>query len=708
LPYAAAERGSMLRRPAARGCGPSAHRSEPLEQDANLTGILYLLVAFLVVASFAGLAGRGHPKGLIRLYFIEMWERLGFYTMVGILLLYTIDQERGGLGMRSVVGNEIYGLYLAFVYFTPYLGGLIADRFLGYRRSVLIGGILFAAGYFLMSIYGRVTFVSGLVLLCLGNGLFKPNISVMVGNLYQKGDPKRDAGFNIFYMGINIGAFFANYLAATLRNTWGWSAVFLGASLGMLIGVGVLLWSWKTLEVADRQPERSPEDISFGKMFQTILLPAFGCGVLGYLAAKQFLPEGHALRPAVCGFLAGMIPIVVFFVRLGTRAKPEEKPGLLALLPIYVAGGTFFMVLHLNGSAMTTWANSNTDRRLPIAESLGFAQDALPEYYHNASPDDPRPNRMSLLAIDSPETAAMCGQRRVDDDALAALTGVLEPGVEVRELGTQAETEPESAAAAERRRWDDFGIDVYSEATVETATDSHGATTRTVRTPPGAEPLRRVVFLRTVDAKLVPQFVVDRATYVDLYDGFRQKHGRDPEELPPGEYMSVANSELFQSLNALFVVTFTPLVIWFFALLRKKNIDFSTARKIVVGLALTTLSLLVMAAAGMVSNDGAVKVSFLWLVGFYAIVTAGELCLSPMALSLVTKLSPKRLVGLTMGGWFLATAFGNNFSGFFGGLQARMPPMVFFLVLAAIAGAVTLFIALLLPKLDAAIKKYGA
>jgi POT family proton-dependent oligopeptide transporter len=110
----------------------------------------------------------GHPKGLFRLFFIEMWERLAFYTMVGILMLYATDTESGGLGLSRVVGNEIYGLYLAFVYFTPYLGGLIADRFIGYRRAVFIGGVIFALGFLLMSLYGRVTFVSGLVCLCIG------------------------------------------------------------------------------------------------------------------------------------------------------------------------------------------------------------------------------------------------------------------------------------------------------------------------------------------------------------------------------------------------------------------------------------------------------------------------------------------------------------------------------------------------------------
>ena len=148
----------------------------------------------------------GHPKGLFRLFFIEMWERLAFYTIVGILLLYATDNENKGLGLSSDVGNEIYGLYLAFVYFTPYLGGLIADRFLGYRKAVLIGGLLFATGFFILATGQKWAFSTGLVFLCVGNGFFKPNISTMVGSLYPERSTKRDAGFTIFYMGISLGA----------------------------------------------------------------------------------------------------------------------------------------------------------------------------------------------------------------------------------------------------------------------------------------------------------------------------------------------------------------------------------------------------------------------------------------------------------------------------------------------------------------------
>jgi POT family proton-dependent oligopeptide transporter len=133
-----------------------------------------------------------------------------------------------------------------------------------------------------------------------------------------------------------------------------------------------------------------------------------------------------------------------------------------------------------------------------------------------------------------------------------------------------------------------------------------------------------------------------------------------------------------------------------------------TAHKLLWGMLLTTVSLLLMAVGAMLSQGGSVKVSGLWLAGFYLVVTVGELCLSPMGLSLVTKLSPKRLVGMTMGGWFLATAFGNNFSGFFGGIQHMMSPAAFFLLLAGLAGLVALFILALLPRLDAAITRYGA
>jgi dipeptide/tripeptide permease len=640
-----------------------------------------------------------HPRGLYRLFFTEMWERLAFYTMLNVLLLYAIDFERGGLGLTASEGNEIYGLYLAFVYFTPFPGGMLADRFLGYRRAVLIGGLIMATGLFLMSIPGRGFFYGGLVGLVLGNGLLKPNISAMVGNLYQPGDPKRDAGFNIFYMGINIGAFVASFLSSAVRNQYGWLWTFRVASVGLLIGMVILIFSWKVLESADRTPEKSKDDAGFGEVFLKILLPAFVFGALGFWLAKNFMPASIPIRPGVAGFLAGMIPIAIFFVRLGLKAEPTERPGLLALLPIYVAGGTFFMVLHLNGSAMTQWANDTTARDVP-APSL-WQQDALPSYYGNAAEELLRPNRKSLVVVPDAAVERMYGQKRMDEATLAALLAA-NADLKVQEFDPKVEVT--SLPSEEAAVWS-FSTAVYPDGTVKvvTGTDSHGVPTVSVNVEEGVSPKQRVAFMREGEKGLYATYVVSQATFDSLYVDYEKRFGHPPEELAPGEWVPVINPELFQSLNALFVVAFTPLVVLLFGWLASRKREVSTARKMFYGLCLTTASLLLMALGGMFSDGGAEKVSGMWLVGFYGIITVGELLLSPMGLSLVTKLAPKRLVGLAMGGWFLATAFGNNFSGFFGGIQHMMSPVAFFLVLAAIAACVALFIFVLLERLDKAI-----
>jgi dipeptide/tripeptide permease len=646
----------------------------------------------------------GHPKGLFPLFFTEMWERLAFYTMVGILLLYTTDVERGGLGLPAAQGNEIYGLYLAFVYFTPFLGGMIADRFLGYRKAVAIGGLMMAGGLFLMGMPGFTFFVAGLVGLILGNGMFKPNISVMVGNLYGAGDPKRDNGFNIFYMGINVGALLATLVVAPMtRNVFGWHWTFRAAGIGVLFAVLILASQWRKLASADRQPERNPDDTSFGDILLKIIGPAFIVGIAGYFLAKAYLPPSIPLRPAVCGFLAGSIPVLFFFVRLGVTAKEDEKPGLLALLPVYVAGAAFFMILHLNGSAMTQWARDTTDREAKgAAKALTTAlpsiqQEALPLYYINAAEDVPRPDPSSLLVVADEQIARMYGQQRMDQAAVQAVDAL--DAVEAVEIDSAAP--PEWAARAS----DVYGTGVVQ---VEQTTDSHGVPVISVSVPDGARPVGEVAFLRVDGGDRIPVFLVDQATYDAIYEGYRERYDHDPELLPPGQFLTVVNSEVYQSWNPFFVIILTPLVVAFFQWKVNRGSGVPTAHKLLWGMVLTTASLLLMAVGGLMSDGGSLKVSGLWLAGFYMVITLGELCLSPMGLSLVTKLSPKRLVGLTMGGWFLAVSFGNNFSGFFGGIQHMMSPVAFFLVLAGVAGLVALFILALLPRLDRAITKYGA
>jgi POT family proton-dependent oligopeptide transporter len=218
----------------------------------------------------------------------------------------------------------------------------------------------------------------------------------------------------------------------------------------------------------------------------------------------------------------------------------------------------------------------------------------------------------------------------------------------------------------------------------------------------GAHPVRKVVFLGVLRGSQVPLFLASaddiKAVYAKAAD----------QRLPAGEFVQVVNPEVYQSWNPIFVVLLTPFLVAFFAALARRGKAISTPRKIFYGMLLTTAAMLVMAAAGWNYQSSGTRVAGLWLAAAYFVLTLGELCLSPMGLSLVTKLSPKRLVGLMMGGWFCATAFGNKLSGFFGEVQSAMTPVAFFLVLTGAAALVALILRLLLPKLEAAMNQYGA
>jgi dipeptide/tripeptide permease len=638
-------------------------------------------------------APKGHPRGLKALFFTEMWERLGFYLMLGILLLYITDTERGGLGFSTRTAAEIYGTYMAFVYFTPFLGGMIADRFLGFRRSVFIGGLLMAAGYFSLGIRSLPTFYTGLVLLCVGNGFFKPNISAMVGNLYAPGDQRRDSGFNIFYMGINIGATLSALLSAPLRNLWSFNMAFSAAGVGLLIGVGILVFNWKRLAKADYPSEKSEDDISFKQVVTTILVPAGVFGVVGYFIANNVPFLSDTIGAVTFGFLVGMLPVGVYFGLLVKRATPDEKPGLAALIPVYVAGGAFFMILHLSGGLMTVFAEHNTDRRaewIPRAVDV-YAQRAMPSYYANASGELPRPDERVLITVTS-DAEAMFGARILSSSLLESLES--RPHLVVEEADEADVPEGDQSLICS----------VYPDDAVQisTETDPHGVATTTVRLADDADALDEVLLARELDGRNVPVLLVSDATRMAV---FRNQNPKTPT-LQPGSYVRLLNAEMLTGLlNPVFVVVLTPLVVAFFTWRMRRGKPVSTARKIFYGMIITTLSLLVMAFGAYLGKDGAAKTSMIWLVLYYAIITVGELCLSPMGLSLVTKLSPKRLVGLMMGGWFLATSVGNKLSGFISGLQ---PSVMMFVVLAGAILLVAAFIFAMLPRLDAAIKRYGA
>ncbi len=649
---------------------------------------------------------KGHPKGLYALFFTEMWERLAFYLMLGILFLYCKDTERGGLAMTVAQSAEVLGTYLAFVYFTPFLGGMLADRYLGYRKAVLFGGMIMAAGFFSMGARSEMMLYLGLLLLCLGNGLFKPNISAMVGNLYKAGDPKRDAGFNIFYMGINIGAAVSAILSAPLRNMFSFNVAFVAAGIGLLVGVTVLIFNWKKLSVADVRPEPTPEDVTIKKIFMVIIIPAAVFGTCGYFLGSNMSFIQNSIGPITFAFIVGMLPILFYFGMLVRNSNEEEKPGMSALIPVYVAGGAFFMILHLSGGLMTFVAENNTDRQAEwIPGFMGsFSQKAMPSYFANADPNLPRPDEDTLIKV-APRTESMFGARTLDEIALAKL---LAEHPELESVESLDDDALAKLSAADRTAYDELygtglAAKVFEDGVVKVTEekDAHGLTIISVKTEPEtATPLKKVVLAKTAGGKRFAVIPVSDKTFESVYQKASDKR------IEPGKFLGLINAEIITALfNPVFVVLFTPLVVGFFAWRVRRKKEVSTARKIFYGMVITTIALCIMATGVYSGGDGEDKMTALWIIMFYAVITFGELCLSPMGLSLVTKLAPKRLVGLMMGGWFLSTAIGNKLSGFISGLE---PTAKMFFILGGLILIVAAFIFVLLPKLDKAIKKYGA
>jgi len=180
----------------------------------------------------------GHPRGLALLFLVEMWERFSYYGMRALLVLYLVN----ALKWDTARASNLYGSYTSLAYITPLLGGYLADRFLGTRRSLVIGGILIACGHFSLALTGTATFYLGLALVIMGTGFFKPNVSTMVGQLYPEGDSRRDGGFTLFYMGINLGAFLAPLICGYLGERVGWHYGFGAAGVGMVLGLALYLW----------------------------------------------------------------------------------------------------------------------------------------------------------------------------------------------------------------------------------------------------------------------------------------------------------------------------------------------------------------------------------------------------------------------------------------------------------------------------------
>ncbi|HQV00685.1 MAG TPA: oligopeptide:H+ symporter, partial [Bacteroidia bacterium] len=320
-----------------------------------------------------------HPAALPFLFFSEMWERFGYYLMIGIFFLYMTDTKTGGLGFERKEASDVFGTFIALVFLTPFVGGLLADRVLGYRLSITIGGILMGLGYCGLALEGMTSFYVSLACIIVGNGFFKPNISTLLGNLYNTPEFKenKDAGYNIFYMGINIGAFICNFFAAYLRNNFGWGYAFIAAGVGMFLGVIIFWLGARHYASGDVRKPTQPEDMSLPKIFSVVLLPAFVAGYLGWI-----IPGNIFGSDSTDAFLFGALPITVFYVSVLIKARAEDKRPIAALLAIFGVVIVFWAIFKQNGTALTIWAESYTDRQVPEVfykptKAIGMTQEIV-------------------------------------------------------------------------------------------------------------------------------------------------------------------------------------------------------------------------------------------------------------------------------------------------------------------------------------------
>ncbi|MBA2610628.1 MAG: peptide MFS transporter [Bacteroidetes bacterium] len=505
-----------------------------------------------------------YPKGLFFLVFTEFWERFGYYLMIGIFFLYmTTDGKEGGMGWENATASDIFGTFIALAYLTPFMGGLLADLKLGYRFSITLGGILMGIGYCMLAIPEKWAFFTALGVMVVGNGFFKPNIATLLGNLYN--DPRyranKDTGYNIFYMGINVGALICNFVAAIMRNKIGWHGAFITAGIGMFLGV-ITFWSgMKHYKHVDVRKEPKPEDKPFIMQFVKVLVTGLAFAVAGWILPNAIAGKENEIftimgSQSTDAFFMFCIPVVYFYASIFKKANAEERKPLGTMFTIFIIVILFWAIFKQNGTALTTYAQYYTDREAPqtitaVTESMGFSE---------------------RLVAENKEVNQVDEQFRKIKDA-------------------------------------------------------------------GGKPIKCLdypLYFKNIDAKKMPA---------------------------QGQSVNLVNTEIFQSINPFFVVALTPLIIAFFAFMRKRKKEPTTATKIAYGLLISALSTLVMVGAVYATKNGMHKASAWWLIGSYGVITVGELLLSPMGLSMVSKLAPLRLAALMMGGWQLATSIGNKLSG---------------------------------------------
>ncbi len=525
----------------------------------------------------------GHPRGLSTLFFTELWERFSYYGMRALLVLFMTAEALGenpGLGFGVGEAAAIYGIYTFFVYVLSLPGGWVADNIWGQKKAVFIGGCIIAAGHFSMAVPSTTFFFIGLALIVVGTGLLKPNVSSMVGDLYPEGGARRDAGFSIFYMGINLGAVLGPLLCGILGEGYNWHYGFSLAGIGMVLGLISYKVGDKYLDGAgDLDPSFTPEQVKKkSRIFYTVSSILAAVVILfGFLQSSGAIDVALESLAQNLGIVAVVITLLFFayIIFLGGH-NTEEKKRLGVIFWLFILAALFWSGFEQAGSSLNLFAADLTDRSTGPNEFLGGFGSLI----------------ITLLLALPVGYYSMKTIRRTD------LWSVAKIAVGVTAVSVLA-----------------FFYWVFN----------------------------------------------------NIGGGW---------EIP---------ASTLQLINPAFIVILAPVFGFLWTWLAARNANPSIPVKFGMGLLGLAVGFFVL-AWGSANASATSLVSPAWLIVTYFFHTVGELCLSPVGLSSMTKLAPKNRVSQMMGIWFVATALGNLMAGLVAGQLENLAPASLFNTVAMIIG----------------------
>ncbi|MCB9831350.1 MAG: peptide MFS transporter [Planctomycetes bacterium] len=592
----------------------------------------------------------GHPAGLFTLFFAEMWERFSYYGMRAILVFYMVKDF---LQYGDKEALAIYGSYTALVYMTPYFGGMIADRLLGARRAVLLGGVLMAAGQLMLAVPKEIFFYAGLGLLIVGNGFFKPNISSIVGTLYPQGSTKRDGGFTLFYMGINLGAAMSPVICAYIGEKYGWDKGFFTAAAGMLIGLATF-WAPPTI---------TRVLVGLGALGASYALIVYHpdntyATVVNILIALALLASAGASILAVS---RGGIPDDAGRPPSMEKLKKPLFAGLSAEWAVYITSIVLVPVFALFVSGFSQFTSDGKPFKMISEETVKSWADS----------DSPVKQVLSTVIEEVAKPAGLLL-------FLAGIAGLFYIGghtLKLDKIRRQRMYVVLILTFFSMLFWSFFeqagsSVNLYTDRNVSRVEAERTITAADVGTTIKLQPTQlqlgymngdQLFTITDLDAlrkeakeqKKGEDFEIDWTVTEDnlKYGGMGITQRAD--ELP---------ASIFQSVNPVYILVFGLIFTWLWAFLAKLRLEPNTPVKFALGLVQLGLGFgcFWLGAKGC---DERGMVGLQWLMLGYLFQTTGELCLSPVGLSMITKLSPKILVSTVMGFWFLATAFSQYLAG---------------------------------------------